>query len=89
MRFNVKALAISTGIFWGVALFWEILAGGVWGIRTLWASPEVAELLASIYPGITFTLGGSLLALIYGFACGVVCGGVFGWLYNWVAEKLS
>ncbi len=89
MRLNVKALAQAAGIFWGATLFWEILVGGAWGINTLWTSPEIAQLVASIYPGITLTVGGAFVALIYGFLCGVLCGGIFGWLYNRSLGKTS
>lgn len=89
MQLNVKALVIAGGIFWGVTLFWAILMGGVLGLNILWASPEVARIIVSIYPGITFTMGGVFLALIYGFLCGALCGGIFGWLYNWVLKKIS
>lgn len=62
------------------------MAGGALGIKTLWASPEIAKLVTSIYPGITLTVGGALLAFVYGLACGALCGGIFGWLYNRFSE---
>lgn len=89
MQLNVKALAIVGAIGWGAILFWIVLIGGAFGIRALWASPEIANLVASIYPGITLTVGGAFLALIWGFACGAFCGGIFGWLYNWISRKVS
>lgn len=89
MQLNVKALAITGAILWGVILFWEVLIGGAFGIRTLWTSPEVAKMLASIYPWVTLTVGGAFLALIWGLACGAFCGGIFGWLYNWISRKFS
>lgn len=89
MQFNVKALAITSGILWGVTLFWEVLVGGALEISTLWTSPEVAKMVASIYPGVTLTVGGAFLALIWGLACGAFCGGIFGWLYNYLPRKFS
>ncbi len=89
MQLNVKALVIAGGIFWGVTLFWEILMGGILGLSILWASPEVARMIVSIYPDITFTMSGVFLALVYGFLCGALCGGIFGWLYNWALKKTS
>ena len=89
MEFNVKALAITGGILWGVTLFWEVLAGGVFGVNTLLTSPEAAGLLASIYPGVTLTVGGAFLALLWGFACGAFCGGGFALLYNWILRKIG
>ena len=89
MKFNVKALSITSGIFWGVVLFWIVLIGGVWGISAFWASPEAAQIVTYIYPGITFTVEGAFLALIWGLFCGALCGWIFGWLYNRVSEKVS
>ncbi len=89
MELNVKALSITSGIFWGVTLFWTVLAGGVWGINTFWASPEAAQMATYMYPGITFTIGGAFLALIWGLFCGVLCGGIFGYLYNKISRRIS
>lgn len=89
MELNIKAFAMAGGIFWGGTLFWEILMGGVFGLNTFWASPEIARMVVSIYPGITFTMGGVLLALAYGLLCGALCGGIFSWLYNWSLKKTS
>lgn len=89
MQLNVKALAITGGISWGVTLFWEVLVGGAWGINTLWTSPEIAKFIPQIYPGVTLTLGGAFLALIWGLACGAFCGGIFGLIYNWFVKKFS
>lgn len=89
MQLNVKALAITGGILWGIYLFWVVLIGGAFGIRTIWASPDIAKIVVSIYPGLTLTVGGAFLALIYGFFCGAFCGGILGWLYNWISEKFS
>lgn len=89
MQLNVKALAKTCGILWGLSLFWVVLIGGALRITTLWASPEIAKLVASFYPGITMSIGGAFLALVYGFFCGAFCGGIFGWLYNYLSRKLS
>lgn len=89
MQISVKALAITSGILWGVTLFWEVLVGGALRMNILWTSPEIAKFIPQIYPGVTLTLGGSFLALIYGLACGAFCGGIFGWLYNCLARKFS
>ncbi len=88
MQLSIKALTIAGGIFWGVTLFWEVLIGGALGISTLWTSPEIAKLVTSIYPGVTLTIGGAFLALIWGLACGAFCGGIFGWLYNRFSKKV-
>jgi hypothetical protein len=89
MQLNIKALTITLAILWGLYLFWVVLFGGIFRTKILWASPEIANLVVSIYPGITFTIEGAFLALIWGFACGAFCGGVFGWLYNYLSRKFS
>ena len=70
-------------------MFWVVLIGGALGIRAIAASPEMAELLASIYPGITLTVKGAIIALIWGLVDGAICGVIFGWIYNYFSRKFS
>ena len=86
--FNVKALATATAIF----------VGGYTGLAALFASmnvtfflfsPEVFNMLVSIYPGLSPTIGGVFVGVLWGAVCGAFCGGIFGWLYNWACMKLE
>jgi len=80
MKLNVKAVAISLGLVWGVlAVFATSLVNLAWpgyGEDFLWT-------VASIYPG--FEVGsvhGLILGTLYGLADGAVVGAVYAWIYN-------
>ncbi|ALM10415.1 MAG TPA: membrane-associated protein [Candidatus Peribacter riflensis] len=77
---NVKAFALTCGIFWavGVVLFAALAA------KTGMASSFVG-LLSEIYLGYGPTLRGMLFGIVWGFLDGLVCGAVFAWLYNTIA----
>jgi len=80
MRLNVKALALTSAIIWGVGLFlmtwWVILFEGATGDKTL---------IAYVYRGYCISAFGSIIGLAWGFIDGLICGAVFGWLYNAIA----
>ncbi|MFQ5671791.1 MAG: bacteriophage holin [Nitrospinales bacterium] len=84
MKFNVKAYALTFGIWWGVGLFlltwWIIFLEGASGDPTL---------IGRIYPGYNISPVGSGVGLIWGFADGFVFGGIFAWLYNLLTARLS
>jgi hypothetical protein len=77
MKLNIKAFALTGGIFWGVGLFfltwWLIAFGGATGERTF---------IGRIYLGYTVSPIGSVIGLIYAFADGLIGGAIFAWLYN-------
>jgi hypothetical protein len=80
MKLNSKALALTAGILWALAL---LLVGAA---NLIWSGYGVVflRLMASIYPG--YHAAGSISDLIvgvlYALVDGAVCGLVFGWLYN-------
>lgn len=78
---SIKALAITGAILWGIYLFLLALLAG-WGIRFMWVSKELVELLGTIYPGYVIGFGGAILGLVYGLVCGAICGGLVAWLHN-------
>ena len=84
MRFNVKALAITSSIFWGLALFcitwWIIAFEGATGESTVFAS---------VYRGYSITPLGSVVGLVWGAVDGLFCGAIFGWAYNFIADRVS
>lgn len=80
-RLSVKGLALAGGVFWGGFLFLLALLAG-WGIKTMWVSQEMVEIMSAVYPGYVVGLGGAILGLFYGLICGAVCGGLIAWLYN-------
>ena len=80
MKLDLKALALTCGIFWGVLLLLVSLGDMVW--------PEyggtILEIAESIYPGYRGPTGAgaALIVTLYGLVDGANGGFVFGWLYN-------
>lgn len=83
MRFNVKALAITSGVLWGLGLFcitwWVILFEGASGDPT-W--------LGQLYRGYSISPMGSVIGLAWGLGDGLIGGAVFAWAYNWVSDRV-
>ena len=77
MKFNIKAFALTCGIFWGVGLFlltwWVIAFDGATGEPTL---------IGKVYQGYTISPIGSVIGLVYGFFDALIGGAIFAWLYN-------
>ena len=78
---SVKGLALTGAIFLGVYLFLLALLAG-WGIKFMWISKELVELLSTLYPGYVVGFTGAILGLVYGVVCGAICGGLIAWLHN-------
>jgi len=85
MKLNVKAMAISFALFWGVlGMFLTGLANLIW--------PPYAraflELMASIYPGYhaEASIGQVIVGTLYGLLDGAVGGVIFAWIYNHFAS---
>jgi ABC-type phosphate transport system permease subunit len=80
MRLNLKALALSAGILWALAVF---IVGAA---NLLWSGYGGAflKLMASIYPGYhaTRSIGDVIVGTLYALFDGAVCGLFFGWIYN-------
>ena len=81
MRLNVKAMAISLGLIWGVLAMFLVGAANL-----IWPSYGQAflDLMASVYPGYKATpsFGQVILGTLYGWADGAIAGALFAWLYN-------
>lgn len=84
MKFNVKALALTSGILWGLSLFimtwWIIFFDGATGEATF---------IAKVYRGYNISPVGSFIGLAWGICDGIICGAIFGWFYNCVSNYLS
>ncbi|MEW6529687.1 MAG: bacteriophage holin [Thermodesulfobacteriota bacterium] len=82
MKFNVKAFALTCGIFWGLSIFiitwWLIIFYGASGARTV---------IGLFYFGYTVSALGSIIGLVWGFVDGLVSGAIFAWLYNLLARS--
>jgi len=85
MRFNVVALAITTGLFWGAAILLVSLANLIWpgyGVAFL-------DVTASVYPGYHAGtgIGSVVVGTVYALVDGAIGGAIFAWLYNFVASR--
>lgn len=85
MRFNVVALAITTGLFWGAAILLVSLASLIWpgyGVAFL-------DVTASVYPGYHAGtgIGSVVVGTVYALVDGAIGGAIFAWLYNFVASR--
>ncbi len=85
MSLNVRALAVSVAIVWGVGF---MLVGL---LNLIFPSYGVAwlELGAALYPGYAGPagLGSVIVVTMYGLVDGAVAGAVLAWLYNLVARS--
>ncbi len=83
MKFNLKAMALAGGLFWGLAILVLASANLVWPNY----GRGVLEWAASVYPGYHpgTGVGSVITGSLYAFVDGAVAGAFFGWVYNLVA----
>ncbi len=74
---NAKALGLSGGIIWGVALCIITVLSSFTGYGS-----GFLNLIAGVYPYYSISLAGAFLGLIYGFVDAFVFFFLLGWLYN-------
>lgn len=84
MKLNVKAFAVTSGLWWGFGLFfltwWIIVFEGATGEPTL---------IGRLYRGYTLSPAGSFIGLLWGLADGLIGGAIFAWLYNRLSPRPS
>lgn len=82
MALNPKNFGLAAGILWGLCMLVITLISVVTGYAA-----GVLNIMASIYPGYSISLLGSVIGLVYGFIDGFIGLYIFAWLYNWLEEK--
>ncbi len=84
MKFNIRALALTFGLFWGGAIF---LVGMVNLVAPGYGRAFLL-LAASIYPGYAAGVSFEQVAIgtLYGLVDGAIGGAVFAWLYNYLSN---
>ncbi|MFQ5963999.1 MAG: bacteriophage holin [Candidatus Scalinduaceae bacterium] len=82
MNLNPRNFGLAAGVLWGFSLLLMTLIS----VGTGYAS-EFLEVIASIYPGYSISLLGSIIGLVYGFIDGFIGVFIFAWLYNWLETK--
>jgi hypothetical protein len=82
MKFDIRALALAIGVFWGGAILIMGVANLIWPGY----GQAFLQLLASMYPGYSgaATFGQVVIGTLYGLVDGAIGGAVFAWLYNWL-----
>ncbi len=83
MKLNIKAFALTCGIFWGIGLF--VLT---WWIITFSGATGETTLIGRVYLGYRISPVGSIIGLVWAFADGFIGGAVFAWLYNLIATRI-
>ena len=77
MKLSIKALGLSCGILWGLAIFlltyWFLLRG---------FEGETLSRLGNVYLGYSVTWYGGFIGLVWGFIDGFIGGALLAWLYN-------
>jgi hypothetical protein len=84
MRINVKALALTCGIVWGIGLF-----ALTWWVMAFDGATHEVTLIGRLYRGYNISPVGSLVGLIWGFFDALIGGAITGWLYNRIASRLE
>ncbi len=87
MKLSLKALAVTSGIVWGLALFLTGLVSLIWQGY----GGAFLKVMASVYPGYhaTGSVGDLIVGTLYAFLDGLICGLFFAWVYNWLMSKAS
>jgi len=83
MRIHTKALALSSGIVFGIIVCLKTLAGLYFGYGM-----ECLTIFESIYPGYSISVVGSIIGLVYGFLNGAIVVGLISWLYNRIFVRM-
>jgi hypothetical protein len=82
MNLRKRALGLTLGVVWGLAVF----------VATLWAAIQgrgkTLELLSGYYPGFSVSYGGAVVGLFWGFVSGFIVGVLIAWLYNLFSDLL-
>ncbi len=87
MKLSVRALAITTGLFWGLAVFIVSL----FNLMQPSYGTTFLDVISSIYPGYHAGAGFSsiIIGTLYGLLDGTIGGAIFAWIYNFFSEKLK
>jgi len=82
MTLNAKNFALAGGILWGAAMLILTLISVATGYGDAFLT-----LIATVYPGYSISVVGSILGLVYGFIDAFIGLYIFAWLYNWLEKR--
>ena len=78
---NVKAFALTCGIFWAASLVLVAVLTMKTGLGL-----SFVDMVAEVYLGYGPTPVGTVIGAMWGLLDGLFCGAVFAWLYNTLAR---
>ncbi|ABC78356.1 hypothetical membrane protein [Syntrophus aciditrophicus SB] len=81
MKLNIKAIALISGILWGMGLFFI-----TWCMIIFDGCAAGPTLIGRMYRGYTITPVGSVIGLAWAFFDGLLGGAAFAWLYNKITD---
>ena len=81
MKLNVKAFALTFGLWWGFGLFFL-----TWWIMAFEGATGEVTLIGHLYRGYNISPMGSIIGLLWAFVDGLIGGAIFAWLYNLLSE---
>jgi ribose/xylose/arabinose/galactoside ABC-type transport system permease subunit len=82
MNLRKRALGLSLGVVWGLAVFVVTI------LATMRGRGDTLLLLRGYYPGFTVSYLGSLVGLVWGFVNGFVGGVLIAWFYDLFSKIL-
>jgi hypothetical protein len=84
MKLNVKAFALTFGVWWGAGLFFL-----TWWLMAFDGASGDPTFIGRLYRGYTVSPIGSVIGFVWAFFDGAIGGAIFAWLYNIFAGKFS
>ena len=84
MKLNVKAFALTSGLFWGFGLFLF-----TWWIIALDGATGEVTLIGRIYCGYNISPSYSIIGLLWALIDRLIAGLIFAWLYNFISSCIS
>ena len=77
MEIRKRALGISIGLVWGLtimmATWWQLVRN---------APGNILSKLSTFYLGYSYSWGGAVIGLLWGFVDGFIAGFLIAWFYN-------
>jgi len=83
MELRKRALGLSLGLVWGLAVLL-----GTWWLLLFGYKGEIWGRLSQFYIGYSFTYGGAIIGFIWAFVYGFIAGALIAWLYDFFSKKL-
>ena len=82
MNLRKRALGLSLGVVWGLAVFVVTI------LATMRGMGNTLKVLSGYYPGYTVSYLGALVGLVWGFIGGFIGGVLIAWFYDLFCKVL-